>query len=149
MDKEFYDKYSKDLECSCCQDLEYCINGKEPLKINCAIHYFKDKIAELETKLAEKEKEVKELKKGVYKVTLGTTPSNQIDVTENFYVVQNQTVIEELEKVKRDVEELHRQFCQSTEYRSNRHLVGRRFIEYYPLVALIDQQIKSLKGEDV
>lgn len=56
MDKEFYDKYSKDLECSCCQDLEHCINGKEPLKINCAIHYFKDKIADLEAKLTESEK---------------------------------------------------------------------------------------------
>jgi hypothetical protein len=60
VDKEFYDKYSKDLECSCCQDLEHCINGKEPLKINCAIHFFKDKIAELETKLA-KSDEYKEL----------------------------------------------------------------------------------------
>lgn len=60
MNKEFYDKYSKDLECSCCQDLEHCINGKEPLKINCAIHYFKDKIANLETKLAESEKKVDE-----------------------------------------------------------------------------------------
>jgi hypothetical protein len=35
------------------------------------------KINQLEHQLADKEKEIEELKKGVYKVTLGTTPSNQ------------------------------------------------------------------------
>lgn len=53
----------------------------------------------LKQQLEEKDKEIEELKKGIYKVTLGTTPSNQIDFTENFYVIQNQTAIKELNNI--------------------------------------------------
>lgn len=84
-------------------------------------------IDRLREQLAEKEKEIEELKKGVYKVTLGTTPSNQIDFTENFYVIQNQTAIAELEKVKEYI----------------RRVISNTFL----IEKFIDQQIKELKGE--
>jgi chromosome segregation ATPase len=90
------------------------------------------KCLSLEQQLTEKEKEIEELKKGVYKVTLGTTPSNQIDVTENFYVIQNQTTIEELEKVK---EYISKGLAFDVD-------VQIWFEDY------IDQQITELKGEE-
>ena len=88
------------------------------------------KINQLEHQLADKEKEIEELKKGVYKVTLGTTPSNQIDFTENFYVIQNQTAIAELKKVKGWLEPKY---------------FDKEQINY--LANAIDQQITELKGE--
>jgi chromosome segregation ATPase len=90
------------------------------------------KCLSLEQQLTEKEKEIEELKKGVYKVTLGTTPSNQIDFTENFYVIQNQTTIEELEKVK---EYISKGLAFDVD-------VQIWFEDY------IDQQITELKGEE-
>ena len=139
MDKEFYDKYSKDLECGCYQDLEYCINGKEPLKINCAIRYFKDKIADLEAKLAEYQndgvgdviinsgKKIKELQQQLVEEKNRNKKLNH--EAQKYYEdaycndFQNQTAIAELEKVK--------------EYWLKHEDIG-----YY-----IDKQIKSLKGE--
>lgn len=84
---------------------------------------------DLKQQLENKEKEVEELKKGVYKVTLGTTPSNQIDFTENFYVIQNKTAIAELEKVVEFIKEYPHE------------------PRYWDIASYIDQQIKSLKGE--
>lgn len=92
-----------------------------------------NEIQQLKQQLAEKENEIEELKKGVYKVTLGTTPSNQIDFTENFYVIQNQTAIAELEKLRN--------------YLPNIALDIADMVSYRYLKKQIDQQIKELKGE--
>jgi chromosome segregation ATPase len=95
------------------------------------------KCLSLEQQLTEKEKEIEELKKGVYKVTLGTTPSNQIDVTENFYVIPNQTAIAELEKVINLFEPYENSEKDTILCANN----GISFLEY------INQRIKELKGE--
>lgn len=88
------------------------------------IYKLRYELAGANEEIARLREENEELKKGVYKVTLGTTPSNQINFTENFYVIQNQTAIAELEKVK--------------EYWLKHEDIG-----YY-----IDQQIKKIKGEN-
>lgn len=100
------------------------------------------KINQLEHQIADKEKEIEELKKGVYKVTLGTTPSNQIDFTENFYVIQNQTVITELEKVKEWCQERHDGWDKSD---NNELLKGGVCFALKNIIIKLDQQIKSLK----
>ena len=109
------------------------------------------KINQLEHQLEDKEKEIEELKKGVYKVTLGTTPSNQIDFTENFYIIQNQTAIDKLEKVKELLK--HKGFVlkvkppielptvKSQEYLNQFNI----FVEDFDRI--FDQQIKELKGD--
>lgn len=115
-----------------------------------------EEILELKQQLAEKDQAIEGLQE--INKSLGQTCNNDakeierlrkqiVELEEQDVVYHNQTAIAELEKVKNNALELHKQFCQSTEYHRNRHLVGRRFIEYYPLIALIDQQIKELKGE--
>ena len=149
------DKLCETINRQCCLHCEMECDGKW---LETEIEMYKedllkkqsDKISDLEAKLAEseksvisilentqlkqqleeKEKEIEELKKGVYKVTLGTTPSNQIDFTENFYVIQNQTSIAELEKVKKLLVEKMKLASDKLD------------CAYY-----IDQQIKELKGE--
>lgn len=51
MDKQFYDKYSKEFHCSTCQELTTCVNRPEPLFPNCCEQYLRDRIAELEEQL--------------------------------------------------------------------------------------------------
>ncbi len=58
MNKEFYDKYSKELKCSECLGLSECLNDSNiPLCNSGYIRFAKDKIADLEAKLAELNKE--------------------------------------------------------------------------------------------
>ena len=57
MNKEFFDKHSKDLGCSDCSNLQYCIERENPSYISCAMTYYKEQVADLETKLAECEKD--------------------------------------------------------------------------------------------
>lgn len=98
------------------------------------------KINQLEHQIEDKEKEIEELKKGVYKVTLGTTESNQIDFTENFYVIQNQKAIEELEKARNEIKSMPLDHTGHDNYDFEKSTIN------YCLTK-IDQQIKLLKGE--
>lgn len=61
MDKEFYDKYGKELDCKSCIGLQECsTNSNIPLCDKGYRRFAKDKIADLETELAEKDKEIEE-----------------------------------------------------------------------------------------
>lgn len=63
MDKEFYDKYGKELDCKSCIGLQECsTNSNIPLCDKGYRRFAKDKIADLETELAEKDKEIAHLK---------------------------------------------------------------------------------------
>lgn len=53
MSKEFYEKHANKLDCSTCQDLVNCINRDEPYCLKGKLLFSKDKIADLEAKLAE------------------------------------------------------------------------------------------------
>ena len=89
--------------------------------------------------------------KGVYKVTLGTTPSNQIDFTENFYVIQNQTVIDELEKVKKSLK--HKGMVLKVKPPIELPtVIGNEYLHEFMIPErdferIFDQQIAELKGE--
>lgn len=174
MDKEFYDKYSKDLECACCQDLGHCINRKEPLKINCAVHYFKDKIVELETKLEETEELNKKLAEHSQSVDKALDDSCDVIRTLKQQLVEKEkSVISILEKAnakEKDKEETKRmedfeRSCQEY-YKSNQtaivelektkenmnNLYREHKPIYFDLLLIrntIDQQIKLLKGENL
>lgn len=162
MDKEFYDKYSKDLECSCCQDLEHCINGKEPLKINCVIHYFKDKIADLETKLTESEDRIAKARRQAYS-------SRQMDNTLKIRRLADEITAKEkaITKLKQQLAEKEKEI----EYQESMKILAVKNQNKTAIDALekakevftkdykgcreihakfiynIDQQIKSLKGD--
>ena len=56
MDKEFFDKYSKQFHCGECVLLKDCLAKHEPLYVDCREQFLRDKLSELEAKLAEKEK---------------------------------------------------------------------------------------------
>ena len=58
MSKEFYDKYGKIVDCFSCNCIEPCSKSDSPLCSEGYVFFAKDKIADLETKLAEKEKEI-------------------------------------------------------------------------------------------
>lgn len=144
MDKEFYDKYSKDLECSCCQDLEHCINGKEPLKINCAIHYFKDKITDLETKLAEKNElfiatkwRVDDLKKKLAEKEkeVAKWKNKKVKHLVDGLLVDRNLAIQIVEEIREDFSQ--KSFC--NDY--HEYIVDMEIFEYF------NNKIKSLKGE--
>jgi predicted nuclease with TOPRIM domain len=146
MDKEFYDKYSKDLECSYCPHLEHCINGKEPLKINCAIHFFKDKTTDLEAKLAESE-----------------SKSYTLESYNNFLNNQCKKLIKENKQLKQQLAEkdelLKQKICdmKSTDFQTAiaelenvKEMLEPKYFDKEQINYLtnaIDQQIKSLKGE--
>lgn len=68
MDREFYDKYGKEFHCSNCCMLDVCLKKNEPLYGRCWERFAKDKISNLEAKLADKEKEIAVLEEqdGVY-----------------------------------------------------------------------------------
>ena len=125
---EFHDKLLDEIQNKVDREVELtnCLNNVV------------DERDQLKQQLAEKEKEIEELKKGVYKVTLGTTPSNQIDFTENFYVIQNQIAIDELEKVK--------EFCNKINEINQRNGFQKE-PNLENLVTIIERRIKSLKGE--
>ena len=61
MDKEFYDKYGKELGCADCPHLTLCLDKKEPQCASGFMQLQDDKISDLEAKLAEKEKQIKKL----------------------------------------------------------------------------------------
>lgn len=62
MNKEFYDKYGKKLDCKSCIGLQECsTNSNIPLCDKGYIRFAKDKMADLETELAEKDKEINSL----------------------------------------------------------------------------------------
>ena len=98
----------------------------------------KEIVAQLKQQLTNKEKEVEELKKGVYKVTLGTTPSNQIDFTENFYIIQNQTAIAELEKAKDKISYYLLKFD---------YFTPKQLTQVEKMIKAIDQQINDLRSK--
>ena len=100
-------------------------------------------VEELKQQLAEKEKEIEDLNYRLDLKFVNYTNSESIKFLEDQDKIS--FALEQLEKVKEFALELFRQFCQSLEYHSNRSLVGRRFIEYYPLNEYIDNQIKKLK----
>ena len=59
MNKEFYEKYGKEFHCATCQELTTCVNRSEPLFSNCCEQFLRDKISDLEAKLAEKNEQLK------------------------------------------------------------------------------------------
>lgn len=61
MSKEFYDKYGKLVDCFNCNCIEPCSKSDSPLCSEGYVFFAKDKIADLEAKLAESEKKNFEL----------------------------------------------------------------------------------------
>lgn len=55
MKKDWYDKYGKEFHCTDCTFLDSCLNKDAPLCSKCCEQYLRDRIADLEAKLAEKE----------------------------------------------------------------------------------------------
>lgn len=137
MDKEFYDKYGKELDCKSCIGLQECsTNSNIPLCDKGYRRFAKDKIADLETELAEKDKEIEKLKqqytilenengKLTTELIMGKYKKAQKEVSFGI-----QLAIQELEKVKEWLEPKYFDYEQ---------------INY--LSKIIDQQIKELKGE--
>ena len=62
MDKEFYDKYGKEFHCVECTFLDNCLKSSEPLYGRCCEKFLRDKIKDLEAKLAESEKKYEDRK---------------------------------------------------------------------------------------
>ena len=137
MDKEFYDKYGKELDCKSCIGLQECsTNSNIPLCDKGYRRFAKDKIADLETELAEKDKEIAYLKEiRILKDNSNmTTKINGVDFSDEQILTlqvldilkrynQTQLAIQELEKVKNFVD-------------------GRTYCANY-----IKKRIKELKGE--
>lgn len=66
MSKEFYDKYGKLVGCFSCNCIEPCSKSDSPICSEGYVFFAKDKIADLEAKLAEKEEKVERYKHIVY-----------------------------------------------------------------------------------
>lgn len=165
MSNEFICKtcgYSPEELCKQIAELEAKLAelNKEPLNCSqlengmslCVIQ--KSRILELEAKLAEKEKEAelyKQAEKKAIHIYSDEFVEKDKELKELRYKVGKATqdkisfAVKKLEEVKEFALELFKKFCQSTEYHSNKSLVGRRFIEYYPFNDFIDNQIKILR----
>ena len=57
MEKDWYDKYGKEFHCADCTFLDSCLNKDAPLHSKCYEQYLKDRIVDLEAKLAKKEQD--------------------------------------------------------------------------------------------
>jgi hypothetical protein len=140
MDKEFFDKYSKELQCAECFGLETCIKENSPYLTRCRnfiqnekINQFEQQIADLETKLAEKDELLKQKicdMKSTDFIRMCVSCGFMVQAKQN----DNQTAIAELEKVK----EFIREFVGINDV---------KFICTTTITDQIDQQIKELKGE--
>ena len=122
MDKEFYDKYGKELDCKSCIGLQECsTNSNIPLCDKGYRRFAKDKIADLETELAEKDKEIEEKMMSFEKRCQEYYKSDEI---------KRDFAIQELEKVKILIQN-------AINFETN-------FVGVYDA---INKQIKELKGE--
>jgi hypothetical protein len=63
--KEFYDKYGKLVDCFSCNCIEPCSKSDSPLCSEGYVFFAKDKIADLEVKLAESEEELLQKEKKI------------------------------------------------------------------------------------
>lgn len=123
MDKEFYDKYGKELDCKSCIGLQECsTNSNIPLCDKGYRRFAKDKIADLETELAEKDKEIEEKMMSFEKRCQEYYKSDEF---------KRDFAIQELEKVKILIQNAI-------------NFVRPNFVEVYDA---INKQIKELKGE--
>ena len=66
MSKEFYDKYGKLVGCFSCNCIEPCSKSDSPICSEGYVFFAKDKIADLEAKLAEEDEKIERYKHIVY-----------------------------------------------------------------------------------
>lgn len=113
--------------------LEIQLQDMERSKLAWENKYFK-----LEKQLAEKEKEIEEMKEGQKDICLrcGGLTHKQYEQS------QNQTAIEKLEKVKDNILKIDK-----TEIKTLENGYSTLYVDRPEIITIIDQQIKSLKGE--
>lgn len=147
MDKEFYDKYGKELDCKSCIGLQECsTNSNIPLCDKGYRRFAKDKIADLETELAEKDKEIDRLK-NLFELNNEVVINQGKEIFDLRVQVlqqkQNQTqlTIQELEKVKVSLKD------KILMMKNEEHSYLQKVVTWYDICDQINNQIKELKGE--
>lgn len=132
MEKDWYDKYNKEFHCADCTFLDSCLNKDAPLHSKCYEQYLKDRIVELEAKLAEKDKEIEKLN-----AMINTLPAHDKELEEIHNQNKISFAVEQLEKVKAELERLP---C-VPKYNKTHELIDRTDIRKY-----IDNQINVLRN---
>lgn len=147
MNKEFYDKYSKDLECSSCITLTRCMNEDRPLCTRGYIKFQEDTAIIMQKQITEKEKLIEEQKIRIRALNeenflLKDDVQMSIKIQNKHDIEKNQTAIAELEKVKESILKIDK-----TEIKTLENGWSVLYVDEAEVITVIDQQIKSLKGE--
>ena len=149
---EFYKSYSaRIIAIDDTPSVEVMDGGKFKLLSIEEYEEMTNKIADLQSQLAEKEKEIESLKH--FKVTIGTMETNQVDISSTTYIDQDKIsfCIEQLEKVKKftekEIKECNKLLQEEFEDDYYIQSVNARQSMCYEFKREIDNQIKAIKRE--
>lgn len=170
MNKEFYDKYQKDLDCGSCPSLINCMSDTTPQCLLGTSFYLEDLVNQLKQQLAEKDKKLLEFKRDRLYFELLLTRLQWLHKKADDFRLEKErfgvadmslsSVWDVLELQKNDLCE-YEEMCalqEGIECVANSKLLGdiehdlqvkatRNENEIFKDIEQIDQQINELKGE--
>lgn len=153
MSKEFYDKYGKLIDCFSCNCIEPCSKSDSPLCSEGYVFWAKDKISDLEFKLAEKEKQIEELKGERLKFYTDDVRQTQVINGVHFDIEQLLVFSEYVEHDKwvisnrdKEIAELKQQLAEKEEERHEEWKTGKEWKWEWQKV---NQQLEQANQEKI